>query len=53
MTTGDMIVLAVLFAIVFLVVRGMLRDKKKGKCCGCSSCQGCAQVGSCASAQKK
>lgn len=42
MTMGDIIVIAVLVLIVALIVRGMIRDKKKGKCCGCSGCSGCA-----------
>ena len=42
MTMGDAIVIAVLVLIVALIVRGMIRDKKKGKCCGCSGCSSCA-----------
>lgn len=42
MTMGDVIVIAVLVLIVALIVRGMIRDKKKGKCCGCSGCSSCA-----------
>ena len=49
MTWGDVIVIAVLALIIALVVRGMIRDKKKGKCCGCSSCKGCSMAGSCTS----
>ena len=41
MTMGDIIVLAALAAIVGLIVRGMIRDKKAGKCSGCSGCSGC------------
>ncbi len=53
MTPGDIIVLAALAVIVALVIRGMVLDKKKGKCCGgCSSCKGCAHAGTCASARK-
>ena len=44
---GDIIVLAVLAAVVVLIVAGMIRDKKKGKSCGCSSCKGCSMAGSC------
>lgn len=40
MTFGDIIVIAVLVLIIGLIVRGMIRDKKKGKCCGCSGCSG-------------
>lgn len=39
---GDVIVLAVLGLIVGAVIAGMIRNKKKGKCCGCSSCAGCS-----------
>ena len=42
MTLGDIIVLAVLALVIGLVIRGMIRDKKKGKCCGCSGCSSCA-----------
>jgi len=50
MTFGDIVVLAVLALVVGLVVRGMIRDKKKGKSCGgCSGCSGCAMAGSCGS----
>ena len=41
---GTIIVLAVLVAIVGLIVRGIIRDKKSGKSsCGgdCSHCRGC------------
>ena len=34
---GDIIVLGVLAVIVGLIVAGMIRDKKKGKSCGCRS----------------
>ena len=47
MTMGDVIVIAVLVLIVALIVRGMIRDKKKGKCCGCSGCSGCNSCASC------
>ena len=47
MTMGDVIVIAVLVLIVALIVRGMIRDKKKGKCCGCSGCSGCSSCASC------
>ncbi len=46
-TYGDIVVLAVLALIVGAVVYGMIRDKKKGKSCGCGSCKGCAMAGSC------
>ena len=47
MTYGDMIVIAVLVLIVALIIRGMIRDKKKGNCCGCSGCSGCPSRGNC------
>ena len=49
MTFGDIIVIAVLLLVVGLVVRGMIRDRKKGKSCGCGSCKGCSMAGSCGS----
>ena len=47
MTFGDIIVIAVLVLVIGLIVRGMIRDKKKGKCCGCSGCSGCPSKGTC------
>ena len=48
MTIGDIIVIAVLLCVIGLIVRGMIRDKKQGKCCGCSGCSGCSGgCGSC------
>ena len=44
---GDILVLAVLALIVGLVIRSMIRDKKKGKCCGCHGCTGCSMAGAC------
>ena len=44
---GDIIVLGVLALVVGLIVADMIRDKKKGKCSGCSSCKGCSMAGSC------
>lgn len=41
---GTIVVLAVLTGAVFLIIRGMVRDKKQGKSdCGgdCSKCGGC------------
>ena len=49
MTFGDIIVIAVLALIIGLIVRGMIRDRKQGKCCGCSGCSGCASCASCGS----
>ena len=50
---ADLIVIAVIAAAVFFVVRGMIRDKKAGKpscggsCAGCGACAGCAGCSSC------
>ena len=49
MTFGDIVVLAVLALIIGLIIRGMVRDKKKGNSCGCGSCAGCSLAGSCGS----
>lgn len=52
MTLGDIIVIAVLVLIIGLIVQGMIRDRKKGKCCGCSGCscmEGCC--GNCSGCQ--
>ena len=46
MTLGDILVLGVLVLVIGLVVRSMIRDKKRGKCCG--SCSGCSACHSCA-----
>ena len=47
MTFGDVIVIAVLLLIIGLIVRGIVRDKKQGKCCGCSGCSGCPSRNCC------
>ena len=47
--SGDVIVLSGIALVVAAVIMGMLRDKKKGKSCGCSSCKGCSMAGSCGS----
>ena len=49
MTMGDMIVIAALVLIIGLIVRGMIRDKKAGKCSGCSGCSGCTGCAGCPS----
>ena len=49
MTMGDIIVLAALAVIIGLIVRGMIRDKKAGKCSGCSGCSGCTGCAGCPS----
>ncbi len=44
---GTLVIIMVLLAVVGLIIWGMLRDRRKGKCtCGCS-CQGCAMGGIC------
>ena len=49
MTMGDMIVIAALVLIIGLIVRGMIRDKKAGKCSGCT---GCPSRGCCGCSEK-
>ena len=49
MTMGDIIVLAALAVIIGLIARGMIRDKKAGKCSGCSGCSGCTGCAGCPS----
>ncbi len=44
--SGDVVVLMILALIVGTVVFSMVRDKKKGKQCGCA-CSGCAMAGAC------
>ena len=53
MNWGDVVVIAVLSLVIGLVIWGMIRDKKKGKSCGCGSCGGCAMAGSCHHTQKQ
>ena len=53
MTIGDILVLAALALIIGLIIRGMLRDKKEGKACGCGSCTGCSMAGSCSSCKSQ
>ena len=52
MTMGDMIVIAALVLIIGLIVRGMIRDKKAGRCSGCSGCTGCPSRGCCGCSEK-
>ncbi len=51
MTPGDILVLAVLALIVGAVIGNLLRNRKKGGCCGscisCATCSGCAMANSC------
>ena len=45
----NIILVAVLVLIVGLVIRGMIREKKSGKCsCGCD-CASCSACGKCPS----
>ena len=50
---ADIVIIAVIAASVFFVVRGMIRDKKAGKsscggsCAGCGACAGCAGCSAC------
>ena len=49
---ADIVIIAVILAAVFFVIRGMIRDKKAGKpscggCAGCGACAGCAGCSSC------
>ena len=44
---GDIIVLSVLGIIVGLVIYSMIRNRKKGKDCGCGGCSGCAMSEHC------
>ena len=45
---ADIVIIAVILAAVFFVIRGMIRDKKAGKsscggsCAGCGACAGCS-----------
>ncbi len=41
------IVALVLIGIVAAVIAGMIKDKRAGKSCGCSSCSCCPMMGSC------
>ena len=50
MTFGDLIVITVLILVIGIILRGMIRDKKRGKTC--SGCSGCAYSGSCPHSQK-
>lgn len=38
MTMGDVVVIAALAVAVFLIIRGMIRNRNKGGCSGCSGC---------------
>ena len=40
---ASMVLLLVVAAIVFVLIRSKIRERKKGSCgCGCSGCIGCA-----------
>lgn len=47
---GTILVCAIIAAVMVLLVRSLIKDKKKGKTC-CGGCAGCAMSGSCSSAQ--
>lgn len=39
---ATIVISVLLIAVVAVVLRGMIRDRKAGKCCGCSGgCAGC------------
>ena len=38
MTAGDIVVLAVLGALVGCIIGTLRKDRKKGHCCGCCGC---------------
>ena len=44
--SGEIIGLSVPALVIAVVIYGMIRDKKKGKNCGC--CSGCSSCASCA-----
>ena len=49
----NIVLIAVIALVVWLLIRGMIRDKKAGKCScggscgGCGACGGCSACGSC------
>ncbi len=50
---GNIIVLAILSAVVFMAVRSLIKQKKSGKGgCGCG-CQSCAMQGRCHQTEQK
>ena len=44
---GSILICAVLAAIVVLIIRGLVRDRKKGKSTCGANCAHCAMAGSC------
>ena len=46
MTTGDLIVIAVLGLMIGSIIGAMVKDKKNGKT-GCGGCSGCPNYGNC------
>ena len=44
---GTILISLVLLAVVTLIIRSMMRDKKQGKSSCCGNCAGCAACGSC------
>jgi len=52
----NILLVAVIAAVVVLLIRGMIRDKKAGKSsCGgnCAACGACSSCGKCAAVPKK
>ena len=53
----DYIVLAIVFVILLFAVRGSIRRKRSGACCGggsgCASCAGCSARETCDKPTKK
>ena len=52
----NILLVAVIAAVVILLIRGMIRDKKAGKSsCGgnCAACGACSSCGKCAAVPKK
>ncbi len=50
---GDILVLLILAAIVWFVMRYLWRESKKGGCAGCSGCSGCQPGSGCPNGQKQ
>ncbi len=55
----NILLVAVIMAVVVLLIRGMIRDKKTGKsscggsCASCSACSSCSSCGRCAPAPNR
>ena len=50
---GTILTTLALAAIVALIIRGMIKDKKKGKHACCSDCAHCALCGTCGQKQQR